>query len=103
MLHLVPFVTSKGGRGRRGNHHPHWVMNSCCRLHTKAMKACRISASATITSDKGRHDTWTVRYIETRQGLTVGAERDRVAGFGRLEDGLREAGEWYRWGPYVSE
>jgi hypothetical protein len=33
----------------------------------------------------------------------VGAERDRVAGFGRLEDGLLEAGDWYRWGPYVSE
>ena len=37
-------------------------------------------------------------------GLAVGAERDRVAGFGRLEDGLRQQGtEWYRWGPYVSE
>ena len=33
----------------------------------------------------------------------MGAERDRVAGFGRMEDGLRQAGEWYRWGPYVSE
>jgi hypothetical protein len=33
----------------------------------------------------------------------MGAERDRVAGFGRLEDGLRRAGDWYRWGPYVSE
>src|SRR5215472_1242001 len=33
----------------------------------------------------------------------VGAERERVAGFGRLEDGLLQAGEWYRWGPYVSE
>ena len=33
----------------------------------------------------------------------MSAERDRVAGFGRLEDGLRQAGEWYRWGPYVSE
>ena len=33
----------------------------------------------------------------------MGAERDRVAGFGRLEDGLQQAGEWYRWGPYVSE
>ena len=33
----------------------------------------------------------------------MGAERDRVAGFGRLEDGLRQAGDWYRWGPYVSE
>jgi hypothetical protein len=33
----------------------------------------------------------------------VSAERERVAGFGRLEDGLRQAGAWYRWGPYVSE
>jgi hypothetical protein len=33
----------------------------------------------------------------------VGAERERVAGFGRLENGLRQAGDWYRWGPYVSE
>src|SRR3984957_12992629 len=33
----------------------------------------------------------------------MGAERDRVAGFGRLEDGLLQAGDWYRWGPYVSE
>ena len=33
----------------------------------------------------------------------MGAERDRVAGFGRLEDGLRQAGDWYQWGPYVSE
>jgi len=33
----------------------------------------------------------------------MGAERDRVAGFGPLDYGLRQAGEWYRWGPYVSE
>ncbi len=33
----------------------------------------------------------------------MGAERDRVAGFGRLEDGLRQADPWYLWGPYVSE
>jgi hypothetical protein len=33
----------------------------------------------------------------------MGAERERVAGFGRLEDGLRQAGDWYRWGPYLSE
>ena len=33
----------------------------------------------------------------------MSAESDRVASFGRLEDGLRQAGEWYRWGPYVSE
>ena len=31
------------------------------------------------------------------------AERERIAGFGRLEDGLRQAGPWYQWGPYVSE
>jgi hypothetical protein len=34
---------------------------------------------------------------------TANAERSRIAGFGRLEDGLRQAGDWYRWGPYLSE
>jgi hypothetical protein len=33
----------------------------------------------------------------------MGAERERAASFGHLEDGLRQAGDWYRWGPYVSE
>jgi hypothetical protein len=33
----------------------------------------------------------------------VGAERDRVETFGRLEDGLLQAGPWYHWGPYPSE
>jgi hypothetical protein len=33
----------------------------------------------------------------------VSAESERVAGFGHLEDGLRQAGEWYQRGPYVSE
>ncbi|MGD0556742.1 MAG: hypothetical protein ABSA93_17420 [Streptosporangiaceae bacterium] len=33
----------------------------------------------------------------------MGAERERVTGFGRLEDGLRKASPWYLWGPYVSE
>ncbi|MCL2584961.1 MAG: hypothetical protein FWE35_21170 [Streptosporangiales bacterium] len=30
-------------------------------------------------------------------------EGDRVSGFGRMEDGLKQAGPWYTWGPYVSE
>ena len=33
----------------------------------------------------------------------MGAESERVAGFGRLDEGLREAGAWYQWGPYLSE
>jgi hypothetical protein len=33
----------------------------------------------------------------------MGAERDRVAGFGHPEFGLREASPWYEWGPYLSE
>ena len=33
----------------------------------------------------------------------MGAERDRATRFGRMEDGLRQSGDWYRWGPYVSE
>ena len=32
-----------------------------------------------------------------------GAERRRVESFGHLEDGLRQAGPWYAWGPYLSE
>ena len=33
----------------------------------------------------------------------MSAERERVADFGKLENGLLQAGDWYRWGPYVSE
>jgi hypothetical protein len=33
----------------------------------------------------------------------MGTESERAAGFGRLEDGLRQASDWYLWGPYVSE
>jgi hypothetical protein len=33
----------------------------------------------------------------------MGVERERVNGFGRLEDGLRQASDWYLWGPYLSE
>ncbi|HEY4701359.1 MAG TPA: hypothetical protein VIH64_05685, partial [Streptosporangiaceae bacterium] len=33
----------------------------------------------------------------------VNAEQERVQGFGGLEDGLRQASDWYLWGPYVSE
>ncbi len=32
-----------------------------------------------------------------------GAEQQRVAMLGQLENGLRQAGDWYLWGPYVSE
>jgi hypothetical protein len=33
----------------------------------------------------------------------MGAESERVKTFGKLEDGLRQASDWYLWGPYVSE
>jgi len=33
----------------------------------------------------------------------VSVERERVETFGRLEDGLRDASDWYHWGPYLSE
>src|SRR6266436_6498456 len=33
----------------------------------------------------------------------MSTERQRIEGFGRLEDGLRQAGDWYLWGPYMSE
>src|SRR4029079_1918012 len=31
------------------------------------------------------------------------AERSRVEWLGQLADGLRQAGDWYLWGPYLSE
>ena len=31
------------------------------------------------------------------------AERLRAETLGRLENGLRRGGDWYQWGPYVSE
>jgi hypothetical protein len=34
---------------------------------------------------------------------TPGAERQRVESLGQLENGLRQASDWYLWGPYVSE
>jgi hypothetical protein len=34
---------------------------------------------------------------------TAGAEGQRVASFGRLDLGLRQAGDWYLWGPYLGE
>ena len=33
----------------------------------------------------------------------MSAERERTEGFGKLEDGLRQASDWYLWGPYLSE
>jgi hypothetical protein len=33
----------------------------------------------------------------------AGAEGQRVASFGRLDLGLRQASDWYLWGPYLSE
>ena len=32
-----------------------------------------------------------------------GAERGRIDSFGRLDQGLRHASDWYLWGPYLSE
>ena len=37
------------------------------------------------------------------RGTAMSAEGERANGFGRLEDGLRQASDWYLWGPYVSE
>jgi hypothetical protein len=33
----------------------------------------------------------------------VAVEQERVRTFGRLEDGLHQASDWYLWGPYLSE
>jgi hypothetical protein len=33
----------------------------------------------------------------------MSVERERTEGFGKLEDGLLQASDWYLWGPYLSE
>jgi hypothetical protein len=33
----------------------------------------------------------------------MGVERERIETFERLDNGLREASDWYLWGPYLSE
>ena len=33
----------------------------------------------------------------------MSVESERVETFGHLENGLRQAGDWYHWGPYLSE
>ena len=43
-----------------------------------------------------------VLFIE-RMARAMGVESERVKTFGKLEDGLRQASDWYLWGPYVSE
>jgi len=42
---------------------------------------------------------------DSQQGsrTAMSAECERVNGFGQLEDGLQQAGDWYLWGPYVRE
>ena len=39
----------------------------------------------------------------TDTGQGDGAEARRAATLGRLENGLRQGGDWYHWGPYLSE
>ncbi|MCV7228860.1 MGH1-like glycoside hydrolase domain-containing protein [Mycolicibacterium komossense] len=41
--------------------------------------------------------------MKHRTAEQVGAERGRVDSFGRLDQGLRHASDWYLWGPYLSE
>ena len=33
----------------------------------------------------------------------MSAESKRAREFGQLEEGLLQAGDWYLWGPYLSE
>ena len=47
--------------------------------------------------------TTTVSLVPDTKTVDEAAERGRVATFGQLADGLLEAGDWYRWGPYLSE
>ena len=44
------------------------------------------------------------QFVPSPRGWSMASgERSRVEGFGQLENGLRQASEWYLWGPYLSE
>src|SRR6204780_1537592 len=60
----------------------------------------------TLRSDKTRsyaRGTGLRRGPGTKEKAAMSAERERVDEFGKLENGLLQASDWYRWGPYVSE
>jgi hypothetical protein len=44
-----------------------------------------------------------IRGITDTRGTQLSAERERVATFGDLAEGLRGASDWYLWGPYLTE
>src|SRR5262245_16399287 len=67
------------------------------RSGTRSRSSLRYDATPHTTDETSR---------KTRRRKGEGAmsvERDRVETFGQLENGLRDASDWYLWGPYLSE
>ena len=54
-------------------------------------------------NESASHQEGTVMPAVDDEDPSKGAEQERVAGFGRLELGLRQASDWYLWGPYLAE
>ena len=54
-------------------------------------------------SESASHQEGTVMPAVDDEDPSKSAEQERVAGFGRLELGLRQASDWYLWGPYLAE
>ncbi len=66
--------------------HPEWVMKRLVgRLRNEAEPAASIAAIVRSAPPGG--------YLGASGGTLVGAESERVAEFGRLEDGLHQAGD----------
>jgi len=55
------------------------------------------SASGSDRVSRARGVTGCLRAGAARGWVGVTTEADRVAGFGRLEDGLRQGSPWYMW------
>ena len=80
-------MTPRAYRARRAKHTLRPAEQPHVDLGRKSLRAC-------VQAARKRH--W--RLMEK-----VSAERDRARNFGRLENGLRQASDWYLWGPYLSE
>src|SRR5215468_11923472 len=86
------------------SYEPRQLRRVGARSPSQVMRGRRSARQVGGVSSSGAPDGYSLRGgRQSVKGVVMGAERDRVAGFGRLEDGLLQAGEWYRWGPYVSE
>src|SRR5580765_8368287 len=74
-----------------------------CALCPETTACDRALATARHSSGNGCDGSGGSHRLDEMSANEPGAERRRVETLGRLKNGLRQGGDWYQWGPYVSE